>query len=318
MFIATAYAAEEAAGHGASAGFPPFDASTFPSQLLWLAITFGLFYLFLKKVVLPRIGNILEVRRDRIASDLDQAARMKDEADAAIAAYEQELADARTRANAIGQQARDGAKAGADAERKKVEAELEAKLAAAEGRIAAIKQTALGEVGSIAGETATAIVEHLIGRQSTAGGALPQVAALAASGAPAAALSVTASTARSSGARSTAGVTARAPAAPDDASGEARPSLDDPNRPKGVARPAKPDDLKLLRGVGPKIEGILHSLGIFTYAQVGKWTAAERDWVDGYLRFKGRIERDDWIRQAQALAKGGVDEYVRVFGRKPV
>ncbi len=163
MFIASAFAAEEAAAHGESAGFPPFDASTFPSQLLWLAITFGLFYLFLKKVVLPRIGNILEVRRDRIAADLDQAARMKDDADAAIAAYEQDLADARTRANAIGQEARDGAKAGAEAERKKVEAGLDARLASAEERIASIKAAALRDVGAIAEETATAIVQELVG-----------------------------------------------------------------------------------------------------------------------------------------------------------
>ncbi|MBX3529137.1 MAG: F0F1 ATP synthase subunit B [Rhizobiaceae bacterium] len=163
MFIATAYAAEEAGAHAPNAGFPPFDASTFPSQLLWLAITFGLFFIFLKKVVLPRIGGILEVRRDRIASDLDQAARMKDEADAAIAAYEQELADARARANAIGQEARDGAKAGAEAERKKVEADLDAKLASAEDRIATIKQTALRDVGVIAEDTAAAIVQELVG-----------------------------------------------------------------------------------------------------------------------------------------------------------
>src|SRR5690606_21466156 len=80
MFVTPGYAQETApaegdlhtetgvahdAGHG-EASFPPFDSSTFPSQLLWLAITFGLFYLFLKKVVLPRIGGILEVRRDRI------------------------------------------------------------------------------------------------------------------------------------------------------------------------------------------------------------------------------------------------------------
>lgn len=163
MFIATAFAAEEAGAHGESAGFPPFDASTFPSQLLWLAITFGLFYIFLKKVVLPRIGNILEVRRDRIASDLDQAARMKDEADAAIAAYEQELADARARAGSIGQEARDAAKAGAEAERKKVEADLDAKLASAEGRIASIKAGALRDVGTIAEDTAAAIVQELVG-----------------------------------------------------------------------------------------------------------------------------------------------------------
>ena len=92
----------------------------------------------------------------------------------------------------------------------------------------------------------------------------------------------------------------------------------DPNRPAGIERPDKPDDLKLISGVGPKIEGILHSLGIFTFAQVASWQKAERDWVDGYLNFKGRIERDDWVKQAEALARGGVAEYIRVFGKKPV
>ncbi len=46
--------------------------------------------------------------------------------------------------------------------------------------------------------------------------------------------------------------------------------------------------------------------------------AGRANWVDGYLNFKGRIERDDWVKQAEALARGGVDEYVRVFGKKPV
>ena len=82
-------------------------------------------------------------------------------------------------------------------------------------------------------------------------------------------------------------------------------------------RPAEPDDLKLISGVGPKIEGILHDLGIWQFAQIAKWKKAEREWVDSYLRFKGRIDRDDWVRQAKALAKGGRDEYVRVFGKEP-
>jgi F-type H+-transporting ATPase subunit b len=176
MFVTPGYAQEAApaegeahtetgAGHeaGGKPAFPPFDSSTFPSQILWLAITFGLFYLFLKKVVLPRVGGILEVRRDRIAQDLDQAALMKSEADAAVAAYEQELAEAKTKANAIGQQARDGAKADADAERKKVEATLEQKLNEAEAHIASIKSSALKEVGTIAEDTATAIVQELVG-----------------------------------------------------------------------------------------------------------------------------------------------------------
>lgn len=155
-------------GHGVEpAGFPPFDTSTYPSQLLWLAITFGLFYLFMQRVVLPRIGGILEVRSDRIAQDLDQAARMKEEADAAIAAYEQELAQARSKANEIGQQARDEAKADAEAERRTVEAELEGRLAEAEERIRVIKETAMRDIGAIAADTAGAIVQEIGGAKAT-------------------------------------------------------------------------------------------------------------------------------------------------------
>lgn len=176
MFVTPGYAQETApvegethtavdAGHGPAVKepFPPFDPATFPSQILWLAISFGLFYLFLKKVVLPRLGGIIEVRRDRIAQDLDQAASLKSEADAAVAAYEQELAEARTKANAIGQDARDAAKADAEVERKKVEAELDLKLDEAGARIASIKSSAMNEVGIIAEETATEIVQQLIG-----------------------------------------------------------------------------------------------------------------------------------------------------------
>jgi len=96
-----------------------------------------------------------------------------------------------------------------------------------------------------------------------------------------------------------------------------RPSLESKDRPAGIERPAQPDDLQLISGVGPKNEAILHSLGIYTFAQIAAWTKAEREWVDGYLRFGGRIEREDWVRQAEALAKGGVAEYIRVFGKEP-
>ena len=98
---------------------------------------------------------------------------------------------------------------------------------------------------------------------------------------------------------------------------DGQPSLDHKDRPAAIERPAQPDDLKLISGVGPKLEGVLNGLGIYTFAQVASWKQAERDWVDGYLRFKGRIERDDWVRQAEALAKGGEAEYIRVFGKKP-
>jgi peptide/nickel transport system ATP-binding protein len=88
-------------------------------------------------------------------------------------------------------------------------------------------------------------------------------------------------------------------------------------RPPRMAKPRKPDDLKLISGVGPKIEAILNGLGIYRFSQVAAWKKAERAWVDDHLKFGGRIERDDWVRQAKALAKGGEAEYVRVFGKKP-
>lgn len=96
-----------------------------------------------------------------------------------------------------------------------------------------------------------------------------------------------------------------------------QPSLDDKNRPAGIEKPETPDDLKMISGVGPKIEGVLHSIGIFTFAQIAGWKKAEREWVDSYLKFSGRIERDDWVKQAKALAKGGEAEYIKVFGKKP-
>lgn len=155
---------ETGVAHEAGKGvFPPFDSTHFASQLLWLAITFGLFYLFMSRVVLPRIGGVIETRRDRIAQDLEQAARLKTDADNAIAAYEQELAEARQRAAVIGQEARDTAKADIDAERKAVEASLEKKLSEAESRISAIKTKALNDLGSIAEDTAAEIVEKLLG-----------------------------------------------------------------------------------------------------------------------------------------------------------
>jgi F-type H+-transporting ATPase subunit b len=143
--------------------FPPFDPSHFASQLLWLAITFALFYWFMNRVAIPRIAGILEVRRDRISGDLDDAQRMREESDAAYAAYEQELGEARNRAHAIGQEAHEKARAQTEAERHRVEEQLAARLAQAEARIDQIRSKAMGEVGGIASETTAAIVSELIG-----------------------------------------------------------------------------------------------------------------------------------------------------------
>ena len=153
--------------HNGSGTFPPFDSTTFASQLLWLAITFGLFYILMAKVALPRISSILETRSDRIAQDLDEANRLKEESDAAIAAYEQELAEAKSRAHGIAQEAREVAKSELDAKRASVEADLAGKITDAETRIAGIKKKAMGEVGTIAEDTAGALLGELFGGKVT-------------------------------------------------------------------------------------------------------------------------------------------------------
>jgi F-type H+-transporting ATPase subunit b len=153
-------------GHS-SGVFPPFDATTYPSQILWLVITFGLFYVLMKKVIVPRVGGIIEDRQGRIARDLEEAGRLKAEADAAVETYEGELAAARSKANAIASTAREDAKAKAAADRAAIEAELAAKLAAAETRIGEIKAKAFADVGTVAEETAGAIVGQLIGGKAT-------------------------------------------------------------------------------------------------------------------------------------------------------
>jgi F-type H+-transporting ATPase subunit b len=150
----------EAEHHGV---FPPFDPATFGSQLVWLAITFGVLLLLMSRVALPRIGGILEARSARIAGDLAEAGRLKEETDAAIAAYEQALAEARQNAHAIGQRGRDATKVEIDAERQRLEAGLQQRLEAAEARIGEVKVAALREVDAIARDATAAIVETLAG-----------------------------------------------------------------------------------------------------------------------------------------------------------
>ncbi len=143
--------------------FPPFDSTTYASQLLWLAVTFGVLYYLLARVALPRIAGILEDRRDRVASDLDMAERLRVESEEALADYEKALAQARSKAFGIAEAAREAAKSAADARRAEIEADLDRKLASADARIAEVKSTALSEVGSIAADAAEEIVKALIG-----------------------------------------------------------------------------------------------------------------------------------------------------------
>lgn len=81
-------------------------------------------------------------------------------------------------------------------------------------------------------------------------------------------------------------------------------------KPQGLAqaRGGQADDLKRIKGIGPKLERLCHSLGYYHFDQIAEWSTDEVAWVDENLEgFKGRVTRDEWVAQAAMLASGGVD-----------
>ncbi|MEK7266257.1 MAG: ATP F0F1 synthase subunit B [Pseudomonadota bacterium] len=162
MLSSILLAAEEAVEAAESGGLPQLDASTWPSQLFWLAVTFSVLYWLMSSYFLPRIGGAIEERRDRIADDLDKAAESKRQAEEAEAAFNRSLAEARARAQAIGGEARDEANAEIAVMQKDADASLAVKTAEAEKRIGDMKASAAAKVREAANETTRAIVEALI------------------------------------------------------------------------------------------------------------------------------------------------------------
>ena len=132
-------------------------------QLIWLLITFGILYLLMVYVALPRIGGVIEARAAHIAKDLATADSLRRETEEAIAAYEQTLAEAKQKAHAIVEEGRAKLKEETAAERAKLESELGKKSAEAEARIDAAKTSAMREVNAIAADVAADIVRQLIG-----------------------------------------------------------------------------------------------------------------------------------------------------------
>ena len=142
---------------------PQFNPEFFASQLVWLGIIFVLLYLVMSRLVLPRIGEVLEERSERIANDLDKAESLKKEAESVIAAYEAALEKARGEASAVlgkaGQEVAEMA-ARRQGEFARVLAE---KTAAAEERIAKAKQDAKAQIRDIAIGAAGEVVAKLTG-----------------------------------------------------------------------------------------------------------------------------------------------------------
>ena len=178
MLISSAIAATaKVPGEAAKGVFPPFDTSTFSSQLFWLLITFGVMMWLMSKLALPRVSEILEQRKTRIAGDLAQASKAQADADAASAAYDKTLADAKAGAQASAKAMNEKITAEAEARSAALEADLAKKLASAEERITATKTAAMGNVSSIAEEVTGNIVQQLTGKAPDAAAVKSAVAA---------------------------------------------------------------------------------------------------------------------------------------------
>lgn len=156
-------AAHGAPGEEQGAGLPQLDVSTFPSQIFWLILTFGTLYYLMTRKALPRLSEILEARQERIASDLDRAASLRAEADAALRRHQQIVADAQAKAAAQLKEVEDRLMAEAAQRQAALEADLAKQLAEAEARIKAAKDAALTEVQGVAVEVAQSAVQRLAG-----------------------------------------------------------------------------------------------------------------------------------------------------------
>ena len=153
----------EGAAHGghtpddAPPAFPPFETWHMPGQLFWLAILFTALYLAMSRWILPKLSDTLEKRSDRIASDLDQAARLNDQAVEAQQALELRVAQARNKARETSEKAREKMEAEMAAETSRVDAEIAKKLETADARIDTLRANAMKNVEQIAVDTAEAM-----------------------------------------------------------------------------------------------------------------------------------------------------------------
>lgn len=147
-------------------GFPPFETWHWPSQAAWLVITVGALLFVLWRFILPRIRDTLETRQETILSGLDEAQKLTDQARDAEIALEKRIADARARARSTASAAQDSLRETVASQTLRAGAELDARLAAAESQIGALRDNAMSQVGAIAVDATTQMVARLGGKAS--------------------------------------------------------------------------------------------------------------------------------------------------------
>jgi F-type H+-transporting ATPase subunit b len=151
-----------------SSGLPQLQFEHWGGQIVWLLLIFAVLFAVLSKVLLPRVSGAIETRGAKIAGDIADARRLKDEAEVQARAAAAEVAEARAKAQKTATDAKAVASAAAAERQAKEEVALAEKLAAAEARIQIARDEAMGHVRAVASETAGAIVQKLTGKAATA------------------------------------------------------------------------------------------------------------------------------------------------------
>lgn len=142
---------------------PQLDFTTWIPQLFWLAVTFFALYLLMTFVAMPRVGAVLDARRNRLDADLARAAQLKSEADAVIVAYERALAEARAAAQATVRETTERLEAAAAERQRELAQALAERISAAEREIASAKESALAQINNLATDVAASVTAKLIG-----------------------------------------------------------------------------------------------------------------------------------------------------------
>jgi len=147
----------------ASGGFPPFDQTTFPSQIFWLAVTFVFLFIVMWRVAGPRIASVITTRRDKINGDIRAAQKNRADAEAASAAYQTALTGARGRAQSLAEENRKRIADEMAKARDAADAQAHEDSVKAEARIQAMRIDAKSAIAQAARDAAVAIVAQLTG-----------------------------------------------------------------------------------------------------------------------------------------------------------
>jgi F-type H+-transporting ATPase subunit b len=175
-----AFMSAKAFAAGASEpGLPQLDIATWPSQLFWLVVLFGAGYVVMAKMVTPRIGAVLEERRQTLDGDLEKARNASADAAKTRAEYESDLEKARSDAAEFAKQAAMEATKKAEAADAKVARKLADKVASAEAALAKAKTEALANLNDVSAEAAMEAVAALAGIKTTSAQAGKTAASIA-------------------------------------------------------------------------------------------------------------------------------------------